>query len=76
MLTLVHERLDELAAAMPHIAENVGPGCDAVLAKLEHALAAEGDGQVTTAPPHQRENSAMRKTGLTGPPSPSAAVTP
>lgn len=33
-LTLVHERLDELAAALPHVAENVGPGWELVLAKL------------------------------------------
>lgn len=33
-LTLVHERLEELAAAMPYVAENVGPGWDMVLDKL------------------------------------------
>jgi hypothetical protein len=36
----VHEHLGALAAAMPQIAENVGPGWDAVLTKLEHALTA------------------------------------
>ncbi|HEX8033630.1 MAG TPA: SRPBCC domain-containing protein [Ktedonobacterales bacterium] len=34
LLTLVHERLEELAAAMPHVAENVEPGWDLVLEKL------------------------------------------
>ncbi len=33
-LTLVHERLEELAAAMPYVAENVGPGWELVLEKL------------------------------------------
>ncbi len=39
LLTLVHERLDELAAAMPRVAESVGPGWQMVLDKLA-ALAA------------------------------------
>lgn len=33
-LTLVHEHLGELAAAMPQVAENVGPGWKDVLGKL------------------------------------------
>jgi uncharacterized protein YndB with AHSA1/START domain len=33
-LTLVHERLEALRAAMPYVAENVGPGWDMVLDKL------------------------------------------
>ena len=33
-LTLVHERLDELSAAMPDVAGNVGPGWELVLEKL------------------------------------------
>lgn len=33
-LTLVHERLQALRAAMPFVAESVGPGWDMVLAKL------------------------------------------
>jgi uncharacterized protein YndB with AHSA1/START domain len=33
-LTLVHERLDELTAAMPDVARNVGPGWQLVLDKL------------------------------------------
>ena len=33
-LTLVHERLDVLAAAMPDVAKNVGPGWELVLEKL------------------------------------------
>ena len=33
-LTLVHEQLDSLHAAMPHVAENVGPGWEMVLDKL------------------------------------------
>jgi hypothetical protein len=32
--TLVHERLEELAASMPDVAGNVGPGWDLVLDKL------------------------------------------
>jgi uncharacterized protein YndB with AHSA1/START domain len=34
VLTLVHERLDALAAAMPQVAENVGTGWDSALGKL------------------------------------------
>jgi len=33
-LTLVHERLDELAAALPDVAANVGPGWEMALDKL------------------------------------------
>ena len=33
-LTLVHERLDQLHAAMPQVADNVGAGWDLVLTKL------------------------------------------
>jgi uncharacterized protein YndB with AHSA1/START domain len=33
-LTLLHERLEALRAAMPSVAENVGPGWDMVLDKL------------------------------------------
>lgn len=39
-LVLVHERLDELAAAMPHVANQVGTGWDAVLDKLAMAVKA------------------------------------
>jgi hypothetical protein len=42
MLTLVHEGLAELAAAMPDVAANVGPGWEAVLANLDKTLAAGG----------------------------------
>jgi hypothetical protein len=41
-LTLVHERLDELAAAMPHVAENVGLGWELVLAKLAGTALRQG----------------------------------
>jgi len=34
VLTLVRERLDALAAAMPQVAENVGPGWESALGKL------------------------------------------
>lgn len=34
VLTLVHEQLDALAAAMPQVAENVGPGWVSALGKL------------------------------------------
>jgi uncharacterized protein YndB with AHSA1/START domain len=37
-LTLVHERLDALRAALPVVAENVGPGWAAVLEKLASAF--------------------------------------
>jgi Uncharacterized conserved protein len=37
-LTLVHERLDDLYAAMPHVAENVGPGWEMVLDKLTSTI--------------------------------------
>lgn len=42
-LELVHEGLEELVAGMPDIADNVGPGWEAVLTKLERVLAADGD---------------------------------
>jgi uncharacterized protein YndB with AHSA1/START domain len=34
LLTLVHEDLGELAAAMPSVAQNVGPGWESALGKL------------------------------------------
>jgi uncharacterized protein YndB with AHSA1/START domain len=37
VLTLVHERLDALAAAMPQVAGNVGRGWDSALGKLAAA---------------------------------------
>jgi uncharacterized protein YndB with AHSA1/START domain len=37
-LTLVHERLDELAAALPDVADNVGRGWELALDKLEEAI--------------------------------------
>jgi len=37
-LTLVHERLDELAAAMPQVADNVEPGWASALDKLSELL--------------------------------------
>jgi uncharacterized protein YndB with AHSA1/START domain len=37
VLTLVHERLDALAAAMPQVAGNVGHGWDSALGKLPAA---------------------------------------
>ena len=39
-LTLVHEDLAELGAAMPEVAASVGPGWEAVLARLDKTLAA------------------------------------
>jgi uncharacterized protein YndB with AHSA1/START domain len=39
-LRLVHEHLDELAAAIPHVAENVGPGWQNVLRKLGATIGA------------------------------------
>lgn len=38
LLTLVHEQLGDLAAALPGVAEQVGPGWNAALAKLAAAL--------------------------------------
>jgi hypothetical protein len=38
-LTLVHERLDDLAAARPDVAEQVGAGWDFVLTGLAAVLA-------------------------------------
>jgi uncharacterized protein YndB with AHSA1/START domain len=39
LLSLVHEQLGELGAAMPGVAENVGPGWEAALDKLAVAFA-------------------------------------
>lgn len=47
-LSLVHQRLDELAAAMPHVAENVQPGWEDVLGKLIVALS--GDPEASSHP--------------------------
>jgi uncharacterized protein YndB with AHSA1/START domain len=44
MLTLVHERLEDLAAAKPHIAENVQVGWELVLEKLGVTLGPTGRG--------------------------------
>jgi uncharacterized protein YndB with AHSA1/START domain len=41
-LTLVHERLEELAAAMPHVADNVELGWELVLQKLTVTIGAIG----------------------------------
>jgi uncharacterized protein YndB with AHSA1/START domain len=41
-LTLVHERLDDLAEAMPHIADQVEVGWSSVLEKLRITLGARG----------------------------------
>jgi uncharacterized protein YndB with AHSA1/START domain len=38
-LTLIHERLDALAAALPEVAENVRPGWELVLEKLTATVA-------------------------------------
>ena len=43
ILTLVHERLEELASAMPHVAESVEPGWEGVLTKLQRVLAEDQD---------------------------------
>jgi uncharacterized protein YndB with AHSA1/START domain len=40
VLTLIHERLDELAAALPEVAEKVGTGWQLVLEKLAATLGA------------------------------------
>ncbi|MGI8450626.1 MAG: SRPBCC family protein [Streptosporangiaceae bacterium] len=40
-LTLVHEQLDELAEAMPRVAENIGPGWETALTKLAAAFTPE-----------------------------------
>ena len=47
-LTVVHERLEDLAAAMPHIARNVQTGWELVLEKLAVTL---GAGRGATASP-------------------------
>ncbi|MGD0698480.1 MAG: SRPBCC domain-containing protein [Trebonia sp.] len=41
VLTLVHERLDDLAAALPHVAGQVSAGWDFVLSKLAAVLATD-----------------------------------
>lgn len=47
-LTLIHERLEDLAAAMPHIADNVQAGWELVLQKLATTLGAtERDANAT-----------------------------
>src|SRR5947209_6362106 len=54
-LELLHEDLEELAAAMPHIARYVGPGWEAVFTKLERVLARDRDGseRATASPSHR-----------------------
>ncbi len=41
-LTLVHERLEDLAVAMPDVADAVAPGWDSALDKLAQAVRSEG----------------------------------
>jgi uncharacterized protein YndB with AHSA1/START domain len=43
VLTLLHERLDELAAALPGVAQNVGPGWEDVLGKLAGVVGGNAD---------------------------------
>ncbi len=43
VLTLVHERLDDLAAALPGVARNVGPGWEDVLGKLASLVGGNAD---------------------------------
>jgi uncharacterized protein YndB with AHSA1/START domain len=43
LLTLVHERLEDLAAAMPHVVDQVEAGWDQAFAKLAGLFAAEAD---------------------------------
>ena len=47
-LTLVHERLDDLAAGMPHVADNVEVGWESVLEKLAVTLGAAGRREKTS----------------------------
>ena len=47
-LTLVHEDLAELGAAMPEVAASVGPGWEAVLPKLGQVLAETSPAGVVT----------------------------
>lgn len=48
VVRLVHERLGELAAAMPHIAGSVEAGWEAVLTKLEQVLAETSPAEAVT----------------------------
>jgi uncharacterized protein YndB with AHSA1/START domain len=43
VLTLLHERLDDLAAALPGVAQNVGPGWEDVLGKLAGVVGGNAD---------------------------------
>jgi uncharacterized protein YndB with AHSA1/START domain len=43
VLTLVHERLDDLAAALPGVARNVGPGWEDALGKLAKVVTGDAD---------------------------------
>ncbi len=43
VLTLVHERLDDLAAALPGVARNVGPGWEDALGKLAKVVKGDAD---------------------------------
>ena len=42
VLTLVHERLDDLAAGVPHVADKVEAGWELVLEKLAVTLGSAG----------------------------------
>jgi uncharacterized protein YndB with AHSA1/START domain len=42
LLTLVHERLDDLATALPHVAANVGAGWEDCLGKLADIIGGAG----------------------------------
>jgi hypothetical protein len=59
VLTLVHERLDDLAAAMPDVAANVGPGWDCVLGNLADVLASDMPSQALPLAGDQRHAGAL-----------------
>jgi uncharacterized protein YndB with AHSA1/START domain len=70
VLTLVHEQLDDLAAALPEVAQNVGPGWEDVLGRLasvlgrdDAAIADLGDPGAVALLEHQP----LARLGYTGP---------
>jgi uncharacterized protein YndB with AHSA1/START domain len=69
-LTLVHERLEDLAAALPGVAKNVGPGWEDVLGKLTGVLGKSGQAIADLGEPGAMElleHQALARLGYTGP---------